>query len=183
MLLPVIGWRTSSPGVTIQNSSPDLQPAVVPGVQVKEVVLGEVGLLGAVLAADDLSHEVLVVRSDVPEAGDFALEAEGLGRGLRGLRRRGRLDPGDLGRGLRQSAALELGLLCLPDPDPDGQNAKCNGTGKSNGEAHGDSLKNMATCGFWPKSYWFPAFVSTAAASGAGVAAGRGPAFERAFFA
>src|SRR4030095_10098626 len=71
-----------------------LQAPVVPGVEVEEVVLREVGLFGLVLGPDDRGDELIGVRPDVSEAGNLVLVPEGLRRRLRGPGGRG-LDTGD----------------------------------------------------------------------------------------
>lgn len=125
-----------------------LQAAVVPAIEVEEVVIGKILLLGFVLGPDDRGDEVLGLRPDVPETGDFVLVAERLGGRVGRVGRRGRVDPGDSRRGLGESATGELRRLLSKKSGHPSRKEKGHWTGKANGETHGDSLKNTDIRGF-----------------------------------
>ena len=144
-------------------------------------MLGEVGLLGDVLGAHDLGDEALVVAADVAEADNFALVAEGLGGSFGRTDGDCRFHARDLRRSRGEAPSLQLRLLRLDCRDTRGKSQKAETTGKTNGEAHGDSLKNTATCGLWPKSYWLSGLLSTAAAAAGGFSGAFPPVRERAF--
>jgi len=87
--LTVHGMQDFVPGRHDPELVPGTKAPIVAGVEIEKVVLGEVGLFGAVFGPHDLGDEALVVGADVAEADNFAFEAEGLGGAF------GRADGGD----------------------------------------------------------------------------------------